>query len=647
MHAPTHDRRPAQHARQRPRARPRRATHGHGDGPGIQIASPGHGERRGRRRREAGSSSLGSRRADWSGSRCTAGRVVARPSSACGGRARCVTGASEILLPARRSPSRRTGRAAPTCSGPRVRFRNTAGDRAFCQTPRGPIRRYGSPWYPSTTTSCARVVAQLDAGAEVDGADVQPGRRRRDAVDRRSRSSSAAARRRRAPTPGAAVATTKHERPRPRRPRRARSARRVMRCRPRAPARSRSARRVRDPRADRADGGVADLGGLGVRAPDHLGQHERGSRRSSSRPATRWSRPTRAVGVGADPSPSARRRAGPAAGGAGARGARRRRTRAGRSRAARSARSTRPGIRAATGRRGGRRPGSRRRPRRDRRGARRAARRRAGPAGSRRPARRGRRPGPRAGARGELVHGRPTLLAPVTERASTSAGAEAFRNRTRRTTTSPWTVIVAAPRSPPRLDGEDPGAARRRGRAATSRAAPAAAAFATGAARAAPDAPGHPGANRCRTSPTRSSPRSSTNPTPMARRRPHPLPPDLPRDHRVRSSSAWRSPPSCSATTPACPTHVARHLGSFALALGVGLLVVAWKPERAAGVLPVVAALVACLVGSSIVDIVSGQRGPGRRGEPRPGARRAGRGLAPGPRPGGALRDMRTRPVLG
>jgi predicted anti-sigma-YlaC factor YlaD len=59
------------------------------------------------------------------------------------------------------------------------------------------------------------------------------------------------------------------------------------------------------------------------------------------------------------------------------------------------------------------------------------------------------------------------------------------------------------------------------------------------------------------------------------------------------------------------PTHVARHLGSFALALGVGLLVVAWKPERASGVLPVVAALVVCLVGSSILDIAQGNAVPG------------------------------------
>jgi predicted anti-sigma-YlaC factor YlaD len=59
------------------------------------------------------------------------------------------------------------------------------------------------------------------------------------------------------------------------------------------------------------------------------------------------------------------------------------------------------------------------------------------------------------------------------------------------------------------------------------------------------------------------------------------------------------------------PTHVARHLGSFAVALGVGLLFVAWKPDRAAGLLPVVAAVVVCLVGSSVLDIVQGRAAPG------------------------------------
>lgn len=59
------------------------------------------------------------------------------------------------------------------------------------------------------------------------------------------------------------------------------------------------------------------------------------------------------------------------------------------------------------------------------------------------------------------------------------------------------------------------------------------------------------------------------------------------------------------------PTHVARHLGSFTVALAVGLLVVAWRPERAAGLLPVVAVLVACLVGTSVLDVVQGRAAAG------------------------------------
>jgi len=55
------------------------------------------------------------------------------------------------------------------------------------------------------------------------------------------------------------------------------------------------------------------------------------------------------------------------------------------------------------------------------------------------------------------------------------------------------------------------------------------------------------------------------------------------------------------------PVHTARHLGSFAVALGVGFLVVAWRPSRATGLFPLVAALVACLVLTSVVDIASGR----------------------------------------
>ena len=54
------------------------------------------------------------------------------------------------------------------------------------------------------------------------------------------------------------------------------------------------------------------------------------------------------------------------------------------------------------------------------------------------------------------------------------------------------------------------------------------------------------------------------------------------------------------------PVHTARHIGSFDVALGVGFLYAAWKPWRIPGLLPVVAALVACLVGSSLLDVASG-----------------------------------------
>lgn len=55
------------------------------------------------------------------------------------------------------------------------------------------------------------------------------------------------------------------------------------------------------------------------------------------------------------------------------------------------------------------------------------------------------------------------------------------------------------------------------------------------------------------------------------------------------------------------PAHTARHLGSFAVALGIGFLVAAWRPRVAAGLLPVVTALAACIVVTSILDVVSGR----------------------------------------
>jgi predicted anti-sigma-YlaC factor YlaD len=54
------------------------------------------------------------------------------------------------------------------------------------------------------------------------------------------------------------------------------------------------------------------------------------------------------------------------------------------------------------------------------------------------------------------------------------------------------------------------------------------------------------------------------------------------------------------------PVHTARHIGSFDVALGVGFFYAAWKPSRIPGLLPVVVALVVCLVSSSLLDVASG-----------------------------------------
>jgi len=54
------------------------------------------------------------------------------------------------------------------------------------------------------------------------------------------------------------------------------------------------------------------------------------------------------------------------------------------------------------------------------------------------------------------------------------------------------------------------------------------------------------------------------------------------------------------------PVHIAREVGSFDFALGVGFLFVGWRPARAYGMLPLMAALVACLGVSTAVDLVRG-----------------------------------------
>ena len=57
---------------------------------------------------------------------------------------------------------------------------------------------------------------------------------------------------------------------------------------------------------------------------------------------------------------------------------------------------------------------------------------------------------------------------------------------------------------------------------------------------------------------------------------------------------------------PGATVHVARELGSFDVALAVGLLVAAWQPARAWGLLPVAASLACVMAGTALLDIADG-----------------------------------------
>jgi predicted anti-sigma-YlaC factor YlaD len=55
---------------------------------------------------------------------------------------------------------------------------------------------------------------------------------------------------------------------------------------------------------------------------------------------------------------------------------------------------------------------------------------------------------------------------------------------------------------------------------------------------------------------------------------------------------------------PGASIHVARELGSFDVAIAVGLLWAAWQPQRAAGLLPLAIALAGAMVLTGVLDVV-------------------------------------------
>jgi predicted anti-sigma-YlaC factor YlaD len=59
------------------------------------------------------------------------------------------------------------------------------------------------------------------------------------------------------------------------------------------------------------------------------------------------------------------------------------------------------------------------------------------------------------------------------------------------------------------------------------------------------------------------------------------------------------------------PVHVAHEVGAFAMALAVGFLMAAWRPERARGMRTVVGATAALLVVTAVADLLRGRTGLG------------------------------------
>ena len=58
-------------------------------------------------------------------------------------------------------------------------------------------------------------------------------------------------------------------------------------------------------------------------------------------------------------------------------------------------------------------------------------------------------------------------------------------------------------------------------------------------------------------------------------------------------------------------SHVARHLGSFDVAIAAGLLYAAWRPHRALALIPVALVLTACVIVTATLDLTDGSTSSG------------------------------------
>lgn len=95
-------------------------------------------------------------------------------------------------------------------------------------------------------------------------------------------------------------------------------------------------------------------------------------------------------------------------------------------------------------------------------------------------------------------------------------------------------------------------------------------------------------------------------------------PPRLGRGGWMRPALAWCGVVIAVQAMPAlvlgeldgAATHIARHVGAAAVALAIGLLYAAWRPQRAFGLLPLVGALLVANLAGALFDTLDGDRAP-------------------------------------
>jgi predicted anti-sigma-YlaC factor YlaD len=89
--------------------------------------------------------------------------------------------------------------------------------------------------------------------------------------------------------------------------------------------------------------------------------------------------------------------------------------------------------------------------------------------------------------------------------------------------------------------------------------------------------------------------------------------------HAARLMLAWVATVELAFALPAlvlgdstgATAHVARHLGSFDVAIAAGLLYAAWRPQRALSLLPIALVLTACVVVTAALDLTDGSTSSG------------------------------------